>query len=83
MDDILDNQIRKVLNYKTWSVKKKVDSLLKMDHEMYMELGLDSTKKEVLETKKRSRRIYRAIMQISPKDGYPLEAHMMEKDLTI
>ena len=83
MDDILDNQIRKVLNYKTWSVKKKVDSLLKMDHEMYMELGLDSTKKEVLETKKRSRRIYRAIMQISPKDGYTLEAHMMEKDLTI
>ena len=83
MDDILDNQIRKVLNYKTWSVKKKVDSLLKMDHEMYMELGLDSTKKEVLETKKRSRKIYRAIMQISPKDGYTLEAHMMEKDLTI
>ena len=83
MDDILDNQIRKVLNYKTWSVKKKVDSLLKMDHEMYMELGLESTKKEVLETKKRSRRIYRAIMQISPKDGYTLEAHMMEKDLTI
>lgn len=83
MDDILDNQIRKVLNYKTWSVKKKVDSLLKMDHEMYMELGLESTKKEVLETKKRSRKIYRAIMQISPKDGYTLEAHMMEKDLTI
>ena len=83
MDDILDNQIKKVLRYKTWSVKKKVDSLLKMDHEMYMELGLDSTKKEVLETKKRSRRIYRAIMQVSPKDGYTLEAHMMEKDLTI
>ena len=83
MDDILDNQIRKVLSYKTWSVKKKVDSLLKMDHEMYMELGLDSTKKEVLETKRRSRKIYRAIMQISPKDGYTLEAHMMEKDLTI
>ena len=83
MDDILDNQIKKVLSYKTWSVKKKVDSLLKMDHKMYMELGLDSTKKEVLETKKRSRRIYRAIMQVSPKDGYTLEAHMMEKDLTI
>ena len=83
MDDILDNQIKKVLSYKTWSVKKKVDSLLKMDHEMYMELGLDSTKKEVLETKKRSRRIYRAIMQVSPKYGYTLEAHMMEKDLTI
>ena len=83
MDDILDNQIRKVLSYKTWSVKKKVDSLLKMDHEMYMELGLDSTKKEVLETKRRSRKIYRAIMQISPKDGYTLEAHMMDKDLTI
>lgn len=83
MDDTLDEQIKKVLSYKTWNVKRKVDTLLKMDHEMYMELGLDSTKKEVLETKKRSRRIYRAIMQVSPKDGYTLEAHMMEKDLTI
>ena len=83
MDDTLDEQIKKVLSYKTWNVKRKVDALLKMDHEMYMELGLDSTKKEVLETKKRSRRIYRAIMQVSPKDGYTLEAHMMEKDLTI
>lgn len=83
MDEILENKIKKVLNYKTWSVKKKVDSLLKLDHEMYMELGIDSSKKEVLETKKRSRKIYRAIMQVSPKDGYTLEAHMMEKDLTV
>tara|TARA_Y100000996_G_C22364867_1_gene578461 strand:+ start:262 stop:513 length:252 start_codon:yes stop_codon:yes gene_type:complete len=83
MDEILENKIKKVLSYKTWSVKKKVDSLLKLDHEMYMELGIDSSKKEVLETKKRSRKIYRAIMQVSPKDGYTLEAHMMEKDLTV
>tara|TARA_R100000426_G_scaffold69049_1_gene48067 strand:- start:326 stop:577 length:252 start_codon:yes stop_codon:yes gene_type:complete len=83
MDDFIDQQIRKILNYKTWSVKKKVDTLLEMDHEMYMQLGIDSTKKEVSETKRKSRKIYRAIMQVSPKDGYTLEAHMMEKDLSV
>lgn len=83
MDDFIDQQIRKILNYKTWSVKKKVDTLLEMDHEMYMQLGIDSTKKEISETKRKSRKIYRAIMQVSPKDGYTLEAHMMEKDLSV
>ena len=83
MDDFIDQQIRKILNYKTWSVKKKVDALLEMDHEMYMQLGIDSTKKEVSETKRKSRKIYRAILQVSPKDGYTLEAHMMEKDLSV
>ena len=83
MDDFIDQQIRKILNYKTWSVKKKVDTLLEMDHELYMQLGIDSTKKEVSETKRKSRKIYRAIMQVSPKDGYTLEAHMMEKDLSV
>lgn len=79
----LDKEIKKIIGYKTWTVTKKVDELLRIDHEMYMYLGCDSTKKEVQSVKKNSRKIYRAITQISPKDGYTLEAHMMEKDLSV
>lgn len=79
----LEKQIKKIIGYKTWTLKKKVDELLRIDHEMYMNLGCDSTKKEVQEVKKRSRSIYRAITQVSPRDGYTLEAHMMEKDLRL
>lgn len=79
----LEKEIRKIIGYKTWNQKRKVDALLRMDHEMYMNLGSDSSKKDVEQTKKNSRKIYRAITQISPKDGYILEAHMMEKDMTV
>lgn len=78
----LEKEIRKIIGYKTWTKKRKVDELLRIDHEMYMNLGSDSSKKEIKDTKKKSRKIYRAITQISPKDGYTLEAHMMEKDMT-
>ena len=47
------------------------------------ELVLIQQKKEVSENKKKSRKIYRAIAQISPLDGYILEAHMMEKELVV
>ena len=53
MDDIIDEKIRKILGYKTWNIKRKVDALLKVDHEMYMELGLDSTKKKSWRQKKK------------------------------
>jgi|TARA_R100001509_G_C4675317_1_gene151604 hypothetical protein len=79
----LENKIKKIIGYKTWSVEKKVDELLRIDHELYMGIGIDSTKKEVSENKKKSRKIYRAIAQISPLDGYILEAHMMEKELVV
>ena len=74
--------IRKITGYKTWSVKRKVDELLRIDSYMYTNLGLDSTKKEKAEVKSISKKIYRAIASISPIDGYILEAHMNEKDLT-
>lgn len=79
--DILE-KIRKISSYKTWTVKKKVDELLMMDSYMYTELGIDSTKKEKAEVKAISKKIYKAIATISPIDGYILEAHMNEKDLT-
>lgn len=79
--DILE-KIRKISSYKTWSIKKKVDELLMIDSYMYTELGLDSTKKEKAEVKAISKKIYKAITAISPIDGYILEAHMNEKDMT-
>ena len=78
---IIDEKIRKIQGYKTWSLKKKVDSLLEIDAIMYTNLGIDSTKTEKKEVKAISRKIYKAISLISPLDGYILESHMNEKDL--
>jgi len=79
----IEEQIRKILSYKTWSVQRKVDTLLEMDATAYTQLGTDSSSTEKKETRKNSRKIYRAIAQISPMDGYILEAHMMEKELNL
>ena len=69
--------IEKVLSYKTWSDKKKIDKLLEHDCSMYTNLGIDSTKTEVLETKKKSRAIYRAIGKIDKKQG---ESYLWQMD---
>ena len=78
---IIEDKIRKIQGYKTWSLKKKVDELLKIDADMYTCLGTDSTVKEKKEVKAISRKIYKAISLISPLDGYILESHMNERDL--
>lgn len=79
---ITEERIRKIQGYKTWSTKRKVDELLKEDAWMYTNLGIDSTATEKKKVKSVSRKIYKAISVISPLDGYILEAHMNEKDLT-
>ena len=78
---IIEDKIRKIQSYKTWSLKKKVDALLEIDANMYTNLGKDSTKTEKKEVKAISRKIYKAISLISPLDGYILESHMNERDL--
>ena len=77
----IDEKIRKIQSYKTWSLKKKVDALLEIDANMYTNLGRESSKTEKKEVKAISRKIYKAISLISPLDGYILESHMNEKDL--
>ena len=77
----IDDEIRKIISYKTWSVKRKTDTLLEIDAINYTNLGIDSTKTEKKNVKAISRKIYRAISIINPLDGYILEAHMNEKDL--
>ncbi len=79
---ITEERIRKIQGYKTWSTKRKVDELLREDAWMYTNLGIDSTATEKKKVKSVSRKIYKAISLISPLDGYILEAHMNEKDLT-
>ena len=79
---ITEERIRKIQSYRTWSIKKKVDELLMEDAYMYTNLGVDSTASEKKKVKSMSRKIYKAISNISPLDGYILEAHMNEKDLT-
>ena len=79
---ITEERIRKIQGYKTWTVKRKVDELLMEDANMYTNLGLDSTASDKKKVKSMSRKIYKAISVISPLDGYILEAHMNEKDLT-
>ena len=55
------NDIDKILGFKTWTDRQKVDALLKIDCFMYTELGADSLKKEIEEVHKKSRKIYQAI----------------------
>lgn len=64
----LDN-IEKVADEISWSDREKIDELLRVDAELYCNLGIDSTIKERAEVKKMSRRIYREIKKIDKALG--------------
>ena len=59
----LREQIDQVVKSKL-SDKEKVDELFRIDCKMYTNLGADSTKSEIQETKKNSRIIYRAVREL-------------------
>ena len=40
----LQDRVLKIVGYKTWTDKKKVDALLEIDANAYTNLGTDSTK---------------------------------------
>jgi|TARA_Y100000289_G_C3916101_1_gene147510 hypothetical protein len=63
------NDIDKILEFKTWDDRQKIDELLRIDCELYTNLGIDSTKTELNEVKKNSRTIYRAIKQVDSVMG--------------
>jgi len=71
--DIL-KKIKKIESYKTWSIKRKVDELKKIDTFLYTELGTESTKKETNEVKRISKIIYKTISNISPIDGFLIKS---------
>ena len=61
--------IDKILNYKTWSDKKKIDTLLFIDCCLYTNMGTESTQTERHATKVKSRKLYRAIGKIDTAVG--------------
>jgi len=56
--------VDKIISFSTWSDRKKIDELFRIDCYMYTNLGTDSTKKERNDVRKKSRYIYRAINKI-------------------
>lgn len=65
----MEDQISKILGYKTWSDRRKIDALLEMDANLYCNLGTDSTQKDKNEVKKSSRKIYKAITELNRIEG--------------
>jgi hypothetical protein len=61
--------IEKITNFKTWSDRQKVDELLRIDADIYCNLGSESTKADKEEAKKKSKKIYRAIKDIDYLTG--------------
>jgi len=68
MDYQVDD-IEKILGFKSWDDKKKVDELLRIDAAMYCNLGSESTKADKDAVRKSSRKIYQAIKQVDPYWG--------------
>tara|TARA_R110000787_G_scaffold26069_1_gene72965 strand:+ start:1376 stop:1597 length:222 start_codon:yes stop_codon:yes gene_type:complete len=63
------NDIDKILSFKTWTERQKIDALLKVDCFMYTCLGTDSLKKEREEVHRNSKKIYQAIKTINPEEA--------------
>jgi|TARA_B100000900_G_scaffold278380_1_gene238056 hypothetical protein len=63
------DDIEKILGFTSWSEKRKIESLLEIDAELYCNLGVESSKTEVENAKKQSRKIYRAIKTIDEYTG--------------
>jgi cob(I)alamin adenosyltransferase len=63
------NDIEKIIEYKTWSDKRKIDTLLEIDADLYCNMGNDSSKTEREAVKVQSRKIYRLIKSIDEYTG--------------
>lgn len=77
----IEKEINKIKNYKTWTERRKIDALLRIDADMYVNLGKESTLAEKREVKRMSKKIYTAIRDINPTEGFILRAHMDEAQL--
>ena len=71
--------IDKVAAFKSWTNKKKIDELLRIDCKMYTNLGKDSTSKEREEAKKYSRKIYNHIKKLDHRMGFEFLLAMDKK----
>ena len=69
------DDIEKIAEFKSWSDKKKVDTLLAIDADLYCNLGIESSKTERENVKIKSRKIYRLIKSIDEYTGKILLRH--------
>jgi len=63
------DDIEKIIEFKSWSKKRKVDTLLAIDADLYCNLGVESSKTERENVKMQSRKIYRLIKTIDEYSG--------------
>ena len=68
MDYTVDD-IDKILGFSSWSDTKKIDTLLEIDADLYCNLGKESTKTDIENVHKQSRKIYRAIKTVDSYQG--------------
>ncbi len=61
--------IDKILNFKSWSNKKKIDTLLFIDCTLYANMGKESTQTERQSTKSKTKRLYKAIGKMDESIG--------------
>lgn len=61
--------IEKILEFKTWTNKDKIDKLLEIDCSLYAHLGSDSKQYERDDVRKKSIDIYRTIKKIDRRLG--------------
>tara|TARA_R110000751_G_scaffold30833_2_gene78572 strand:+ start:1044 stop:1277 length:234 start_codon:yes stop_codon:yes gene_type:complete len=61
--------IEKIVNYKSWPGRKKIDALLYIDSQLYTQLGINSSLKEKKQTKLKSKNIYKRIGKIDARLG--------------
>ncbi len=61
--------IEEFTEFKSWTDKRKIDTLLEIDCSLYAHLGTDSTKQERDEVRRRSIEIYRKIKKIDKELG--------------
>jgi len=61
--------IEEFTGFKSWTDKRKIDTLLEIDCSLYAHLGTDSTKAEKEEVKRRSIEIYRTIKTLDKQLG--------------
>ena len=61
----------KIMNFTSWTDKKKVDTLLFIDCSLYTNMGTESTQTErnITKSKSKSKKIYKAISKIDPSVG--------------
>ena len=65
------DDIDKILGYTSWKDKKKIDTLLEIDADLYTNLGKESSKTQIENVKKASKKYTRQLkLSMSTQEGY-------------